>query len=156
MEHYNLQVYRLMLVREPDVALSVPLINKKLNTVEQAAQVFAEYLYDAPEEHFVTLYLDRKNKVIGIRTVAIGTLTRALVTPTCVFAGVCETGAVKIIVAHNHPSGETQPSDGDNDLTASLVSAGEILGIELIDHLIIGFDMHGEYSYFSYAQEKKL
>ena len=89
-------------------------------------------------EHFKVILLDSRNKVIGVNTVSIGTINSSLVHPREVYKPAILGNAVSIILVHNHPSGETEPSDADIEITNQLGKAGKILGIELLDHIIIG------------------
>lgn len=89
-------------------------------------------------EHFLSLHLSIKNRVNAIETVAIGTLSASLVHPREVYKGALLSNSAAIIVAHNHPSGDPTPSHEDLDLTQRLHEGGALLGIDLLDHLIIG------------------
>jgi DNA repair protein RadC len=111
------------------------------------------YLADVDREHFVVIMLDQKNKVIGINTVSIGSLTASIVHPREVWKAPILSNAAAIILAHNHPSGQPQPSQEDRVLTVRLVAAGKLLGISVVDHVIIG---DGTSSYFSFADENLL
>lgn len=116
-------------------------VKKEEITVIRSPQDCYEYLNDLKfldKEHFVLLFLDTKNKVIGRETVSIGTINQGLVHPREVFKAAIRRGAVSIIGAHNHPSGDSTPSPQDIELTKRLVEAGELLGIQLLDHIIIG------------------
>jgi len=97
------------------------------------------------QEHFVAIYLDGANNVIETKTLFIGTLTRTIVHPREVFAYALEYRAASIILGHNHPSGSLEPSAGDILMTQKLKEAGEIMGIEILDHVIVA-DM-GHYSF---------
>jgi len=88
-------------------------------------------------EHLLCLYLDTKKRVLGIEVVSIGTLNCSLVHPREVFKGAILASADSIILAHNHPSGDPEPSKEDISVTERIKKAGEILGIELVDHIII-------------------
>jgi len=91
---------------------------------------------DKKKEYFFVFYLDTKNQEIKSEVISIGSLNSSLVHPREVFEPAVKNLAAQIIVAHNHPSGNLQPSQDDIELTKRLVSAGEILGIEVIDHII--------------------
>ena len=84
-----------------------------------------------------TAILDARNQLLGINTVSVGTLNSSIVHPRECFKPAILMGAASIILAHNHPSGDTTPSREDIELTKRLRDAGEILGIEVLDHLII-------------------
>lgn len=96
---------------------------------------------ELPNEHFIMLSLSTKNEVIGFHTIFVGTLNASIVHPREIFQQALLNNAASIIVAHNHPSGDPTPSQEDISITRRLVEAGKILGIELLDHLILG---HGD------------
>jgi DNA repair protein RadC len=89
------------------------------------------------KEHFFVISLDTRNNYIGIDEISIGTLTASLVHPRETFESAIKRHAAHIIISHNHPSGETEPSEDDIKITKRLVDAGKIMGIEILDHLII-------------------
>ncbi len=109
-----------------------PIIDSPEKAVEQLADI-----RDKQQEYFVCLTLDGANRLITKRVISIGTLTASLVHPREVFAETITDRAASIIVAHNHPSGNLQPSDADRAVTERLRDAGELLGIALIDHILI-------------------
>lgn len=90
------------------------------------------------QEHFVVLYLNSKNEIIHQQTVFVGSLNCSIVHPREIFREGVKRSAASIICAHNHPSGNTNPSPEDIDVTRRLINAGEIMGIECLDHVIIG------------------
>ncbi len=92
------------------------------------------------QEHFVVLFLDTKNQVMSKKTVFIGSLNRAIVHPREVFCEAIKRSSASIVCVHNHPSGDPTPSEQDISLTHRLVEAGELIGIKVLDHLIIGED----------------
>jgi DNA repair protein RadC len=89
------------------------------------------------KEHFYFLALDSKNNLVKMNNVSIGILDSSLVHPREVFKEAIQASAAKVIVAHNHPSGDLEPSEGDLIITQKLVEAGKILGIEVVDHIIV-------------------
>ncbi len=89
------------------------------------------------KEHFLVVSFDVRNKVIGIDTITIGTLNTSLVHPRETFGVAIRRHAAHIILVHNHPSNDTEPSLQDREITKQLAQAGKILGIELVDHIII-------------------
>ena len=109
-----------------------PIIDSPEKAVEQLADI-----RDKKQEYFVCLTLDGANRLIAKRIVTIGTLTASLVHPREVFAEAITDRAASIIVAHNHPSRNLEPSQADREVTKRLKDAGELLGIELIDHVVI-------------------
>lgn len=90
------------------------------------------------KEHFICLFLNTKNHLIFKEVISIGSLNAAIVHPREVFRAAIKRCSASIIAVHNHPSGDPQPSTEDIKLTERLVQAGEIIGIDVIDHLIIG------------------
>lgn len=89
-------------------------------------------------EHFVVLLLDTKNHLIASPGVSVGILSSSIVHPREVFKPAVKAGAANIILTHNHPSGSVRPSTEDRTVTNRLVEAGEIFGITVLDHVIIG------------------
>jgi len=142
----GIPVYRVCLVREG----RVPYYNQQIRSAVDASTLVHTYLADVDREHFVVLMLDQKNKVIGIHTVSIGSLTASIVHPREVFKPAMLSNAAALILAHNHPSGQPQPSQEDRTLTVRLVAAGKLLGMAILDHIIIG---DGTSAYFSFADE---
>ena len=90
------------------------------------------------KEKFVTLYLDTKNQILKEETVSIGSLNASIVHPREVFKGALELSSASIIVIHNHPSGDPSPSGEDIMVTEKLCDGGKLLGIDVLDHIIIG------------------
>lgn len=90
------------------------------------------------KEHFVLVSLDTRNKVIGVDTISVGTLNASLVHPREMFEIAILRHAASVIIAHNHPSGDSEPSNEDIAVTEKLVKAGKLLGIPVLDHLITG------------------
>lgn len=108
-----------------------------IDSAEKAVELLSD-IRDKKQEYFVCLTLDGANRLIAKRVISIGTLTASLVHPREVFAEAITDRAASIIVAHNHPSGNLEPSIADKEVTERLRQAGEILGIEVLDHLILG------------------
>jgi len=90
------------------------------------------------KEHLKSLLMDTKNRVLAVRTVSIGDLSSSIVHPREVYKDAVVASAASIIVAHNHPSGDPTPSAEDVAVTKRLMQAGEIMGIDLLDHIVIG------------------
>lgn len=108
-----------------------------IDSAEKAVELLGD-IRSKKQEYFVCLTLDGANRLIAKRVISIGTLTASLVHPREVFAEAITDRAASIIVAHNHPSGNLEPSIADKEVTERLRRAGEILGIEVLDHLILG------------------
>ncbi|CAN5891611.1 DNA repair protein RadC [soil metagenome] len=89
-------------------------------------------------ENFVAVLLNSKNEVLEVPTVSVGTLSASLVHPREVFKPAIRASAASVILAHNHPSGKVQPSREDREVTQRLCQASEIIGIEVLDHVILG------------------
>ena len=98
------------------------------------------YLKNLKKEHFVALYLNSRNELIHKETVSVGTLNASMVHPREVFGPAIAHYSSQIAFAHNHPSGDPEPSEDDLKITKQLVKAGTLLGIEVIDHIVIGRD----------------
>lgn len=94
-------------------------------------------LRTAKKEHFVALYLNARNQLLSKETISIGTLNASLIHPREVFKSAIDHLAASILIAHNHPSGDCQPSEDDLEVTKRLKEAGKILGIEVVDHVIV-------------------
>jgi len=110
----------------------------RINAPEDAAQQLMPRLRHLQQEHFVVLLLDTKNALIGEVTVNIGTLDMSLAHPREVFRSAIRSSAAGVLLLHNHPSGDCQPSPEDVRLTEQLRDAGRLLGIEVVDHIIVG------------------
>lgn len=100
---------------------------------------------DRKQEHFLCASINGANEILNIRVVSIGLIDRSPVHPREVFADALWDRAAAVIVAHNHPSGGVEPSQGDIQITAQLKASGEVVGIELLDHII--FNRTGYFSF---------
>ena len=109
---------------------------------EAVVKAIRASVQDKAKEHFKLILLNSRNRVIGISTISIGTLTTSLVHPREVFKEAIMHSAASVVLAHNHPSGDPDPSEDDLKITKKLVESGKILGIEVIDHIIIGKIAH--------------
>jgi DNA repair protein RadC len=147
MRSYTPPRYRVMLVKESgghagDVRISD----------SQKAHRFLAPLFDGLDrEHFLVIGLDAKHAVIGINTVSIGSVTLSIVHPREVFKPLILMNASAVILAHNHPSGDSTPSQEDRALTRRLKDGGELLGITVLDHVVLGEDR-----YYSFADHQEL
>jgi DNA repair protein RadC len=106
-----------------------------------AAALSSDLMWQA-QERFAVLMLDIKHRLTGTQIISVGTATETLAHPRDIFREVIRQGAVRVIVAHNHPSGNVEPSPEDIHLTRQLLNGGQLLGIPLLDHLILG---NGDY-----------
>jgi DNA repair protein RadC len=99
---------------------------------------FFSFLRQESKEHFWSVHLSAKNRILCLDLVSVGSLSAAVVHPREVFKSALLSSASSMLFVHNHPSGETAPSNEDREITRRLKEAGELLGITVIDHLIIG------------------
>jgi len=131
--------YTLQMVKESSILYD---IGDSIQTPQKAADLVNRLfnLKDLAEEQFVMLTLDRKCNCTGAFVVSQGTLDTAVVHPREVFKRALLQNACSILVAHNHPSGDLTPSTLDVDVSKKLKMSGEVLGVELIDHIIVGGD----------------
>lgn len=111
---------------------------KKLSSPKDAAKVLQMYLKDEDREVMACMCLNTKNAIVNISTISIGSLNSSIVHPREVFKIALLSNSASIIVGHNHPSGDTTPSKEDINITHRLKECGKILGVELLDHIIIG------------------
>lgn len=109
-----------------------------IRSPQDAANLLMEDLRYHQKEHFVCLFLDTKNQLIGMETLSIGSLNASIVHPREVFRSAIKRSSASLICAHNHPSGDPTPSAEDIDITRRLCESGELLGIDVLDHVIIG------------------
>ncbi|TDO85417.1 DNA repair protein RadC [Halanaerobium saccharolyticum] len=133
----NIQKFSLRIVKESGGRYD---IDKYVRNPFQARDLFVEVveLDRRAEEVFAIATLDVKNKVTGVFEVSTGTLTSSLVTPREVFKRAILQNAAGIVLAHNHPSGVAGASSDDISITKKLQKAGKIMGINVVDHIIIG------------------
>lgn len=132
----RVNIVQVKLVREKVLHYS----NRKIRSPEDAYNLMKEFLGDADREHFVALCLDTKNQPTCIQTVHIGSLNASIVHPREVLKSALLSNSASIIVGHNHPSNICDPSPEDIQVTERLKEAGTIIGIDLLDHIIIGTD----------------
>ena len=95
-------------------------------------------LSNLDKEHFMILHLDTRNRVIKDEIVSVGTLNSSLIHPREVFKSAIKESANSVIIVHNHPSGEVDPSEEDKEITEILFDAGKLLSIKVLDHVIVG------------------
>jgi DNA repair protein RadC len=124
-------------VKKDDAGQAVS-VGRRVGSPKECAAAFAAVLQDQPSEVFAILCLSTKHRVIGYHEVSRGTLDTALVHPREVFKAAILANAAAIILTHNHPSGDPTPSADDVALTQRLVEAGRLLGIDVLDHIVIG------------------
>lgn len=127
--------------------------NKQASLILSPKDVWKELkdIRDNKKEHFVAFFLDARNQEIKRETISIGSLNANLVHPREVFEPAVRNLAAQIILAHNHPSGDPEPSEDDLEITKRLVESGKILGIEVMNHVIVTKN-----SYFSFKDKNIL
>lgn len=108
-----------------------------INGPEDVFDLLSREMSALDREHFRVILLNTKNKILGVRTVSVGSLNAAVAHPREIFKSAIEMSAQSIVLVHNHPSGLPEPSREDIIITSRLVDAGKILGIELTDHIIL-------------------
>ena len=142
--------YELKLVRESEWTYE---IDNKVTSPMQAYLIInkAFSLEDLAEEKFVMLCLNTKNAIVGAFEVSKGSLNSSIVHPREVFKRAVLSNANAILVAHNHPSGDLIPSSEDINITKRLESAGDIIGIKVLDHLIVG-----ENNFYSFKENGQM
>jgi len=126
----------------------IALRREKITSSLSVFEILQPVIGDLPHEEFWIVYLNNSNKILKSAQLSKGGITGTLVDIRLAFKNALQLGAVAIILAHNHPSGNLKPSQADIVLTKKLISAGESLDIKVLDHLIIT-----EKSYFSFADE---
>jgi len=111
---------------------TLPIIQSVKDVLAQAV-----YMRDKTREHFMAIYLNARNEMIFKKPMFVGTLNANLVHPREIFAEALKQNAASVILAHNHPSGDPEPSEDDLTITKRLTEAGKIMGIDVLDHIII-------------------
>lgn len=129
---------------------SVP--NRLVTCSRDAAAIVRELIPDGPQEHFIALALDAKNYVVAFQRIGIGCLTSMQVDQSAVLRFVLLAGAPRLLVAHNHPSGNPSPSESDKVITGRLIQACDLLAIAFMDHVIVGENE----AYFSFRDSGEL
>lgn len=131
-------IYEVQLVRESSIKVE----RKTILKPQDAFEISSEYYGNRDREMFSVMMLNTKNKIIGINTVSVGSLSASIVHPREVFKPCLLSNTATVILLHNHPSGDPDPSQQDLEVTRRLVDAGNILGITIKDHVILGEDTH--------------
>jgi len=128
------------LIREAVIQYRGPVrrVSESMRSPEDVAHFVRNLIGTDAREHFVSILLDARHRPIGYQIVSIGTATASLVHPREVFQAAVGAGAVAILVAHNHPSGDPTPSAEDRGVTERLIRAGHLLGIPLLDSVVVG------------------
>ena len=119
-------------VLEVDSSSTLPVVQTTKDIIAQIS-----FLREYKKENFVVLYLNSRNELLNKETISVGTLNASLVHPREVFEPAVRHLAAQVIIAHNHPSGDPEPSEDDLVTTKQLTEAGKILDIEVVDHIIV-------------------
>lgn len=147
MEHQDfVSVYRISLVRDPHIRFE----KTQLCNSSQAHRMLTKLIEERGQpdrEQFCVLLLNTKNQAIGLNIVSTGGLTSTLVFPRDVLKPAILANAASMILCHNHPSGDTRPSQDDKDITQRIIKAAEHLGILVHEHLIINMENDRYYSF---------
>ena len=132
----SINIYKLKMVKEESVEYGSTKIQMPQDIAALARDVLE--MHEMAEENFIIVCLNTKNKIAGIHTISVGTLNEAIVHPREVFKAALLNNASAILLIHNHPSGDPEPSREDIETTHRLANAGDILGVKVFDHVIIG------------------
>jgi len=128
-----------------------PKNNSKIRTAKDVYHLFHDKVTHLSQEHFIAIFLNNKNEMIQFKTIFIGSANQSIVHPRDIFKEAIKYSAVKMMVLHNHPSGDPSPSVADIAFTSRLIEAGNLLQIPLLDHVIIGFDSY--YSFYDHVMK---
>jgi len=139
-------MYKISMIRDGAVCAE----RKTVTRSQDLSPLLGEYFKGHDREEMLAVLLDAKHKIIGLHTVSIGSMSLSIVHPRETFKAAIVSNCAALILAHNHPSGDPTPSQEDRTLTARLKQAGEIIGIPVLDHVVVGdgryhsFSDHGE------------
>lgn len=127
-------------VLEKEVTKNCPNLSYAITTPEDAAVIGREFMriHEESEEYMYMICLNTKNRVLGVFEISHGSVNTSILTPREVFQKALLANAVSIVLMHNHPSGDCTPSREDINVTKKLVEVGNLLGVEVLDHIIIG------------------
>jgi len=133
----RVNIVSLKLVKESSILYQ----RRSVCSPQDGYELLKQFLGDKDREHFIVVSLDTKNQPVSINVCHIGSLNASIVHPREVMKSAILSNAASIIVGHNHPSGKAEPSQEDIEVTKRLVEAGKIIGIEVLDHIIVGDGM---------------
>lgn len=143
----KIPLVRLQMIRDKEI----PYGREMLNTPEKAAAFMRKFLQNADREYLIVCCVDTKCHPVLIEVVGIGTVNECLTVPRELFKSALLSNASDILLFHNHPSGIADPSVSDYALTERLKEAGELLGVPLLDHIILGDD-----AFYSFKEQDHL
>lgn len=127
-------------VLEKEVSMNYPGLSYKITSPQDVVEVGKEFMHihEEPEEYMYMICMNTKNKIVGVFELSHGTVNSSVVGTREAFQKALLANAVSVIFMHNHPSGDCTPSREDIEITKRLAEAGKILGVEVLDHIIIG------------------
>lgn len=125
---------------EKELSVNCPEIERKLTSPDKVDRLARDFLrmHEEPEEHVYMLCLNNRNVLTAVMDISYGTVNSSLLHPREVFQKALLANAVSIILMHNHPSGDANPSKEDIDTTKRIAEAGKVVGVEVLDHIVIG------------------
>lgn len=144
----RVDIIHLKMVKESSILYK----DRKIISASSVVSMMQDFVEDSDREKFIVIYLNTKNEPTAIHTVSIGSLNAAIVHPREVMKGAILSNSNAMILVHNHPSGNTEPSQEDRDITKRLQEVGKLMGIPVIDHIIMG----DQGRYCSFREEKWL
>ncbi|OGS22185.1 MAG: hypothetical protein A2252_04245 [Elusimicrobia bacterium RIFOXYA2_FULL_39_19] len=113
-------------------------VGQQIKTPECVIRAVERMIHDLDREVFIVLHLNTRNSVVAVEEVAKGSVDCVVISPREVFKTALLCNASSIILMHNHPAGKTDPSEEDKTITNRLIDAGKLLGIEVLDHIVVG------------------
>lgn len=146
MNPYELEVVSIRLVRDAPLLSDIP-----ITTPEHAVRLLGDYLCDFDREMMCVIYLKADNTPISCSFVSMGALDKTIAHPREIFKAAILSNAATMILIHNHPSGRLTPSPADTELTDRMIYLGEMIGIPVIDHIIVGGDNTRYFSFNEHA-----
>jgi DNA repair protein RadC len=145
-------IYEVVKIKQVLSEITNPLLETKISSPDSAKELARHFIGDEDREVFLVMCLNTKNQIIAVHRCHIGAIDASLVHPREVFKSCILNNSKSLIVAHNHPSQDISPSTEDFKVTDRLKSAGDILGIELLDHLIV----NDKGDYYSFREKGRL
>jgi DNA repair protein RadC len=147
--------YQIKRVRRSFAADADPNLGAQVFVAADAAKLMTRVTRHESREHFIAIFLSARQSIIGYETVAIGSANSVEAHPREIFRLAIATAACSVIIGHNHPSGSTSPSEADIAMTSRMIIVGDLLGIPVLDHVIVGEDADGDPCYTSLRETWK-
>lgn len=113
---------------------------RKITSPKDAVKLAKKFLENLDREQVINIFLNSKNEFTAVEIVSIGSLNASIIHPREIFKGAISSNSASLIIAHNHPSGNPNPSKEDINITKRLIECGELLGVDVLNHIIIGND----------------